>query len=204
MPERYKSNEKVAARLAIWSHLGKSASRPVLHMPGRLRDEFDVILSKGFSPKQVWAVDRQRGVLAHFTMHLTAKEKNDCHRISGYASEAAKKIHAGGVQLGAAHLDFIGHAGSWRKGHPLPEIEAFMRTGILLNGRLAVTVQAQRDPGQTSNKNRVGLIRLAIERGLRFTSCTVAEIESQSYLNGLNNQVPMLWVVYKISKGKQP
>lgn len=127
----YSCPNKQKAREAIWREFYRhkqSSLAKALMLPGSKPIEYQVALSKGFKPENIYLVEKNLAVLANFTRRARETSPPRQNIFRTMLSEASRILADRNVRLDFAHLDFCANCDS---NEMLSETKLFFKSGVM-------------------------------------------------------------------------
>lgn len=192
----YDCKEKQVGREEVYACLEAEAGGRLLLFPGPRRHEIDTAVRHGFSVDKMILVEQNNAVKANLTRQFGEKERGAVQAAlrQGWLSDVCEDLAREGVLLDAVHLDFCEPIETLQIRSPRVEIERFIKSGVMKNGLLAVTVLNGRVANYTGEEIRLKLVRHAVSG---MFEGIVEQITFGTYWNPVKCS-PMLWVVYRL------
>jgi hypothetical protein len=215
---RYDDPDKRQNCETIWATLSsRIADGPALMLPGSRPHEFHTAIRYGYKPENIYLVEdgsdkpdpqtpdalSARATKANFTRRVAKKHIPHLQWQMGRLSDVCKILVKMGVSLAAAHLDFCKPLGFFNTNSPAVEIEKFIKSCVMEDGLLAITVLGAREQDGTDNDaERYRRMERAVNLRLNFgTPRTATLIQVGRYWNYSTNN-PMIWGIFKIERKK--
>jgi hypothetical protein len=206
---KYANRKKQAARTAIWRVLAPyfiehAAAGGALMFPGPIRSEFDTAVRCGIPPTQLHLIEYEERVKRQFNKCFKPNERKLFRWQKGLLSDACRNLSFLGEKILVAHIDFCKPLGFYGPGKPAVEIEKFIKSNVMVEGLLAITILGAREQdGTHDDAVRYKRMMKAIKRGLRSVGIprTVTLVKDGWYWNDSKDSCnPMLWGIFQLEK----
>ena len=198
----YDAPEKQVAREELHSILGQERDGNLLILPGPRDYETRTAVKNGWALDHIFLVDKTAAVLALHTRNFTERERPLLQKYTGLVSDVASRLARRGRRITAAHIDFCQPIFALTASEPVIEIPKFVRSGIMDEGLLAITILSGREQdGCAGNAERYRRMEGLVKRGLKLATIprTASNIHQGDYINPRSNN-KMLWAVFEIRR----
>ena len=195
----YDAVSKQTTRDEMWAVLGKKPGIALI-MPGPRRHEFDTAVKYGVHPEQLLLVESNPATKANFTRQFNHQERPQLQWQRGSLTQVCSALVKRGKRIQIAHLDFCKPLGFLNSNSPAVEIERFIKSNILIDGFLAVTVLGGREQdGTDSDSTRYNRLDRAVQMRLVIgTPRSMVVVSRGKYFNEVTHN-PMIWTIYNIT-----
>jgi len=210
---QYADPDKRLACEEIWEVLAsRVADGPALILPGPLPHEFNTVVRHGYNPKDIFLVEDGSSFKPPSTPERTAAaikalftrcfpKGHPLQWQRGHLSDVCKALVELGVSLAAAHLDFCKPLGFLNSNSPAVEIEKFIKSCVMVDGLLAITVLAAREQDGTDNDEvRYRRMKRAVGIRLNFGVPRTAELILHGRYGNKGSNNPMIWGIFRIAR----
>jgi len=210
---QYDDPDKRDACERIWDVLAtRVADGPALIFPGPLPHEFNTLIRHGYKPENIFLVEDGSCFKPPSTPEKTAGAIKALFTRrfpkgypllwqKGHLSDVCKALVELGVSLAAAHLDFCKPLGFLNSNSPAVEIEKFIKSCVMVDGLLAITVLAAREQDGTDNDEvRYRRMKRAVGIRLNFGVPRTAELILHGRYGNKGSNNPMIWGIFRIAR----
>jgi hypothetical protein len=202
-PNKRADSEKIWSTFASLTKCKGSA----LMFPGPKRHEFDTAIRCGYTPNQLILVEAQKNprsaaaVKAAFTSEFPKNDRGQLRWQTGWLSEVCYKLSETSEKLTVAHVDFCKPLGFHNSDSPAVEIEKLIKSCVMVDGLLAITVLGGREQDGTDDdeiryRRMLSAIRLRLHVGIPRKA---KEIRRGKYWNNETSN-PMVWGIFQIER----